>query len=238
MRYEKGTFVTLPNIHVLRGLKTHVQTVYIWIAVHANENGMCFPSRKRLAEESGISLPTLDAAIQVLCTKGLLKKVRRVNPENPQHYMSNIYQMMIIQGEEDDGGSQGDLLGSQGDLPGVAKEIGSELYPIRTKKGEIKISHHSEEIIEVQDSDKKPKVKRDTGAWNLKEKLYDMFEKNKGVRPTPNLADYKQIQLALKRLTPQQTESMVEYQLDYENPVTVRECLTARKIDKYLQDNY
>lgn len=236
MRYEKGTFVTIPNIHILKGLKPHVQAVYMWITIHSNEKGVCFPSRRRLAESSGIGLRTLDSSINILCTKGLLKKTSRVDPENPKFNLSNIYQMMILQEE----GGAGDALGGAGDMLGVVHEMPSELYPIRTIKRRITDSHVSGEIIEVRESKEGKEViskKRDTEAWKLKEELYKMFKKSTGVDPVPNIGDYKNVVEALKRLKSRDIKDMVEHQLEYENPITVRNALSNYKITKYLQEN-
>lgn len=89
----------------------------------------------------------------------------------------------------------------------------------------------------VKDKVTLKKPAKDRAALSLREKLYDLFEKEYGHRPTSHSGDYFAILRALKTLKPKQIEAMVEDALDQGKKRTVREVLTARSIDIYLQDS-
>lgn len=64
--------------------------VYAAIAHHADRDGVAFPSLKRLCEITGWSRPTIDKAIAMLVSEGVLQKVRRA--ENGVN-ISNKYRL-------------------------------------------------------------------------------------------------------------------------------------------------
>ncbi len=94
MKYRKGTFTVVPNKDILRGKNPYLQIVYFWICDHANEEGVCFPSRQHLADESGVSLKTVDNMISELIKIGLLMKQTR---KDGKQNLSNIYQVMLLE---------------------------------------------------------------------------------------------------------------------------------------------
>lgn len=103
------------------------------------------------------------------------------------------------------------------------------------KKGESKDSLPYEV---VSDKPTKQKVPQDRTVWKLRDKLYDLFEKETGVRPTTHAGDYINILNARKRMSEKEIYGLVEDALGNRKPPrTVREALTARAIDIYLQDN-
>ncbi len=55
-------------------LKPRDYAVYCCLAKHSDKNGVCFPSRRLIAEECCIDKKTVDAAIQSLEKAGLVKK--------------------------------------------------------------------------------------------------------------------------------------------------------------------
>lgn len=98
MKYEKGQFVTVPNLKYLDGMRAVEVAVYLWICSYADENGKCFPGRKTIASKIKVSVHTVDKAITKLCEVGILAKEHRfVGNEKT----SNEYQIMI----PDEGGS-------------------------------------------------------------------------------------------------------------------------------------
>jgi hypothetical protein len=111
-KYEKGSFITLPNKQVLRGKKPATQAVYLWICEHANEYGICFPAIKTLGVESGSSESTVKRAISELEKSGILQKVQRKNT-------SNEYQILIVENEE---GGFSVNLGGVTENPGVGSD--------------------------------------------------------------------------------------------------------------------
>jgi DNA-binding transcriptional regulator YhcF (GntR family) len=96
MRYEKGSFVVIPNKQHLKGRPAEMQSIYFWICEHANENGQCFPTRKTLAIESGSGLRTLDKYLKLLVKEGFLSVIQR-NKVNSKEKTSNLYQILIIE---------------------------------------------------------------------------------------------------------------------------------------------
>lgn len=92
-KFDKGEFTLVPSKTARRGLKPSVQVVYMWLAEYADDNMKSFPSRKRLAEDCGMSVDTLDRALSELEDLGLIKKEHRIiNNENT----SNLYTVNIV----------------------------------------------------------------------------------------------------------------------------------------------
>lgn len=72
----------------------------------------------------------------------------------------------------------------------------------------------------------------------LREQCYDLLEEEWGTRNTPNQGDYFSLIRALKKLDEAQIKEVVEDGLSRKNPIrTLREALTDRNVDMYLQDN-
>lgn len=94
MKYVKDSFVVVPNKESLRGKEPGLQAVFVWICVHANEEGLCFPSRSTLAECSGVSVRTIDKYLAQLEDVGLIAKTKRKSASKDLN-LSNVYQVMI-----------------------------------------------------------------------------------------------------------------------------------------------
>ena len=77
MKYQKGSFVVVPNIEYLKGKNPLLLSVFFWICYHADEDGMCFPSRRKLASEVGSTVKTVDKYIKELEVDGVKKKTKR-----------------------------------------------------------------------------------------------------------------------------------------------------------------
>lgn len=93
MRYEKGSFVVVPNKEHLRGLEPIVQTIFFWLCSYADEYGTCYPSRTTLAKDCGVSIRSIDRAVEKLEEKNLLiKDVRR---KNEKENLTNMYYITI-----------------------------------------------------------------------------------------------------------------------------------------------
>ena len=58
-------------------LKSRDYAVYCCLVKHSDKNGVCFPSRRLIAEECCIDKKTVAAAIRSLERAGLLKKEKR-----------------------------------------------------------------------------------------------------------------------------------------------------------------
>ena len=77
-------------------LKPRDLSVYFCLCRHAcNEGGTCFPSRRTIARECGISgAETVDRALKVLLELGLIEKQHQV-AENGS-YRSNLYRVLPL----------------------------------------------------------------------------------------------------------------------------------------------
>lgn len=96
MKYEKRTFTITPNKEHLRGKPPEMLAVYFWICDRADEQGLCFPSRAKIADDCGIkSVRTIDKYIKELVDMGILVKTVRKTPGEMEN-TSNLYQIMLL----------------------------------------------------------------------------------------------------------------------------------------------
>lgn len=125
MKYEKGSFITVPNKEKLLGIDPQAQCLYLWLCYHANQSGECFPSIRRLSEETGMKKDSVIKATKILLEKGILKKVtRKKGKEN----LTNVYEVIIlgVVGHTDN------LVGHTD--KGVVGQTDSELNPLSLTK--------------------------------------------------------------------------------------------------------
>ena len=94
MKYEQGSFITVPSRNTLRGLHPTAQTIYMWLCSYANETGECFPSRSTLAKDARCSDRTVDEMLEILIEQGLLRKKGRADGDKQ---LSNLYTVMICE---------------------------------------------------------------------------------------------------------------------------------------------
>jgi len=147
MKYIKGSFITVPNKTVLKGLLATSQALFMWICSYADEVGICFPSRKTLAEDLCVSLPTIDIHLKKLCEVGLIqKKTRKRGKENH----TNLYQIILLPSKEF-------LPPSKENRTRVAKKTvqrtqSNELNPLNSTLLRKEQSFGKKEIKEILDS--------------------------------------------------------------------------------------
>lgn len=91
--YEKGSFITVPNKKVLRGLHPTAQAIYMWLCNYANEDGNCFPSRKTLSKDAKCSVKTVDNMMKLLVEKGLVTVEHRSDERGDQG--TNLYTLPL-----------------------------------------------------------------------------------------------------------------------------------------------
>jgi DNA-binding transcriptional regulator YhcF (GntR family) len=116
MKYEKGTFVVVPNIKELQKLEALSQCLFMWICTYADEYGQCYPSRARLAKNMSCAVRTVDNHLKKLVTAGFLTIKNRIKNNEKQ---TNIYQVMLVECRATNaGGRAGDALPSAGDALG------------------------------------------------------------------------------------------------------------------------
>lgn len=78
-----------------RAIGVHALAVYNALAFHADGQGQCFPSQGTLAEEIGISRPTVNKAIQTLAEAGLISVEDRTLPGRGQSAQLYTLQLHI-----------------------------------------------------------------------------------------------------------------------------------------------
>jgi len=131
MRYEKGSFIVVPNQKNIAGCAPYVQSVYMWLCFHANQDGECFPSLALIAKESGASRRGVILAIEVLIARRIIEKETR---KNGKENLTNVYRLLLGGSEyHAPGGEQSALPGAQEHLP-VVHKVHRELNPIELNK--------------------------------------------------------------------------------------------------------
>ena len=91
---KNGNFFMLSNSIFKQGLKPREFIVYCCLAKHSDKNGVCFPSRRLIAEECCIDKKTVDAAILNLEKTGLVKKKKRRRQDGSN--TSNAYTVKVL----------------------------------------------------------------------------------------------------------------------------------------------
>lgn len=75
-------------------LKPRDHAVYCCLVKHSDKNGVCFPSRRLIAEECCIDKKTVDAALRILEKAGLVKKQKRKRQDGSN--TSNLYTVKLF----------------------------------------------------------------------------------------------------------------------------------------------
>ena len=91
---KNGNFFKLSNSIFKQGLKPREFIVYCCLVKHSDKNGVCFPSRRLIAEECCIDKKTVDAAIISLEKAGLVKKKKRRRQDGSN--TSNAYTVKLF----------------------------------------------------------------------------------------------------------------------------------------------
>lgn len=129
MKYQTGTFIIVPNLHLLTGMDSQSQAIFMWLCKYANQQGECFPSIETLRKRTGLSRNTVLDRLERLEDKKLINKLPRHKQGGDKD--TNLYQILI---HEIEGGSSRDALplvhgaheGSAGD---AHRTVSSELNP-------------------------------------------------------------------------------------------------------------
>lgn len=91
---KNGNFFMLSNSIFKQGLKPREFIVYCRLVKHSDKNGVCFPSRRLIAEECCIDKKTVDSAIKNLEKAGLVKKKKRRRQDGSN--TSNAYTVKLF----------------------------------------------------------------------------------------------------------------------------------------------
>ena len=95
MKYEKGTFVIVPNLKYLKGLPCEAVSLFVYICSYADDDGVCYPSRNRLSKDMSVTPKTVDKYLLLLVEKGFITKTTRKDSETGGN-KSNLYQIENI----------------------------------------------------------------------------------------------------------------------------------------------
>lgn len=133
-RYTKGSFVVVPNKHVLVCVSASAQAVYLWIASYANEEGVCFPSVKTLSTYTQLSRRKIFMCLKELEDVLLLTRINRVKDNKK---ITNIYQLNLI----DDAFQSFDGVDRSEDLNSAPHALPSAQYAHRTQSTELNINN-------------------------------------------------------------------------------------------------
>lgn len=91
-KYKKGSFITVPNQTSIFGIDPKAQCLYMWLCFHSNQDGECFPSRKLLSEESGMSIASVKRSLKTLTDRKILSVKNR---KNGKENITNLYSINI-----------------------------------------------------------------------------------------------------------------------------------------------
>jgi hypothetical protein len=140
MKYEKGSFITVPNQKRLIGMDPIAQTVFMWLCFHANQEGECYPSHVTIAREAGLGKTSVKKAISILVDGGLIEKENRKDGKKNQ---TNLYQV-IIGGV----GREATEVGREA-TEGVGRETSRELNPSSlTQSTEVLLTKKTQKFIQ------------------------------------------------------------------------------------------
>lgn len=154
MKYEKGSFITIPNKYALRKLTLGARAVFLEVCDFADADGMCFPSRSLIAKNIQMSTDSVDRFIGELVENGLLEKSGRVRKDGSR--TTNEYQILLV-------GSRTDAEGGSRTHPEA------ELYPVLTQTTIPRADARPLEIVETfeESESKRPRLAKP------KQKAYD-----------------------------------------------------------------
>lgn len=136
MKYEKGTFATVP-VGVIKGIDPLAQVVFMWMCMHMNSDGVCFPSIGLLCKESGIKArSTVQIKIALLEQIGLIVKSTRFSGNEQT---SNEYQIVLENNVsiDDRGMTVGQGVDRQSDGVGQLSDTPRPTISHRTKPNEL-----------------------------------------------------------------------------------------------------
>lgn len=154
MKYEKWTFVVIPNIKQLEWKSPVLQTIYMWICYYSNQDWLCFPSQKTLAKNVWVSNNTLKTYLKELEKLWLLCRERRYK-DNQE--ITSMYQVLIGVSTIDIGVGQPLGEGVSTIEGGVGQPLPTELNVSLTKSNELNLSKDKEtgvSVVRVDKSDK------------------------------------------------------------------------------------
>lgn len=183
--------MVIPNKEYLKGKPSEMQTIFFWLCDHADEYGICYPSRKTISKEAGCSIRTVDKYITQLEQAGFIDKTYRIN-EVTGSKDSNLYQINIMVEQDSPEGS--DVKNTTPSVENIALTIPNINSTHRTIIADVIPSTESpsveEILIENIDLGKKlilgalPENRGSTRIQRITSIYQDLFRYKYGIFPT------------------------------------------------------
>jgi hypothetical protein len=131
LEIERGAFEQIPHWILFdpRVSATGIR-LYLILRSFAMGKGYAFPSRRRLAEAVGVSMPTLDAAKKSLIEVGAIEVEARMSSNGDQ--TSNLYYVRWYLPKSLIGGKESSTTPSQDSLQGWERNLHTEAYKLNT----------------------------------------------------------------------------------------------------------
>jgi hypothetical protein len=131
LEIERGAFEQIPHWILFHPMVTaNGIRLYLILRSFAMGKGWAFPSRRRLAESMGVSMPTLDAAKKCLIEVGAIEVEARMNEGGEQR--SNMYLVRWNLPNNLIGGKESSTTPSQESLQGWERNLHTEAYKLNT----------------------------------------------------------------------------------------------------------
>jgi len=237
MNYEPGSFFVVPNREQLRSLSCYTQSVFINLCSRANNDGTCWPSIKKLAEDAGMSETKVKESLRELEKAGLIKTKQR-QMENGG-LSSNSYQLLICEG----GGSRHD--------PGVGRvapsndnQLERKIVSLRETSSPNETTTAEEEETTLVECDdwgeeiEQKKSKKDPRTDAVINHFKKTIVRDLGTRPAVALAvARKMVNSALTHLTEPQLKEMISdwtaQGLPDHETMQITRCLSTAQINKF-----
>lgn len=142
LEIERGSFEQIPHWILFHPEVTaNGIRLYLILRSFAMGKGYAFPSRRRLAEAVGVSMPTLDAAKKCLVEVGAIEVEARINSSGDQ--TSNMYYVRWNLSNNFIGGKDSSTTPSQDSLLGWERNLHTEAYKLNTDQTEP----HKKELV-------------------------------------------------------------------------------------------
>ncbi|MFA5009311.1 MAG: helix-turn-helix domain-containing protein [Candidatus Paceibacterota bacterium] len=144
MKYEKGSFLVIPNKEKLKETDAISQSIFFWICDFSDKNGQCYPSINTLARLSRVCKNTVKKRIARLEEMGFVKKTIRKSCDGKNY--SNLYQILIIKNKKSNR-SADDPYGAN-DAQTTGQEIATNSTKIKLNPSKIKGIYKLQEKVE------------------------------------------------------------------------------------------
>lgn len=142
LEVERSAFEQIPHwILFSPEVSANGVRLYLILRSFAMGKGYAFPSRRRLAEAMGVSIPTLDTAKKSLILVGAIEVEARISSNGDQ--TSNLYLVRWNEPKSLQGGKKSCTTPYQESLQGWKRNLHTEAYKLNTDK----IEPHRKDIV-------------------------------------------------------------------------------------------